>query len=331
MSSLAAAQADGYYYPPGWDPSKGSLNKYNKSHPLRERARKIDQGIIIVRFEMPYNSFCEGCGRHIAMGVRFNAEKKTIDHYFTTPILEFSMKCPSCDQRMMMKTDPKNAEYVCVSGIRKKVETYEASSAETVELKDNETAQKLESDPLFRLEYKEKDKAKARSREADIADAMEMQKTLKDDFGANSTLRRQMRQRKHQLREEQEQGKKRGLVVPLEPAQDLDYKQASSVHFAKDDEDRRYSKAAKRQRQRVLSRSILPTSTGKHGENHRKYVRVRDSATPPLTTKTRNPSAKQTTSSGKQEEVERAPPAEEDSQCSPALSAIAGYSSESDA
>lgn len=28
MSSLAAAQADGYYNPPEWDPRKGSLKKF---------------------------------------------------------------------------------------------------------------------------------------------------------------------------------------------------------------------------------------------------------------------------------------------------------------
>lgn len=27
MSTLAAARADNFYYPPGWDPSKGNLNK----------------------------------------------------------------------------------------------------------------------------------------------------------------------------------------------------------------------------------------------------------------------------------------------------------------
>lgn len=31
MSSLAASRADGYYYPPEWDPSKGSLNKVGSS------------------------------------------------------------------------------------------------------------------------------------------------------------------------------------------------------------------------------------------------------------------------------------------------------------
>ena len=40
MSSLAAARADNYYYPKEWDPSWGSLNKYQNSHPLGIRAKK---------------------------------------------------------------------------------------------------------------------------------------------------------------------------------------------------------------------------------------------------------------------------------------------------
>jgi hypothetical protein len=27
-------------------------------HPLRDRARKLDQGILIIRFEMPFNCWC---------------------------------------------------------------------------------------------------------------------------------------------------------------------------------------------------------------------------------------------------------------------------------
>ena len=29
MSSLAAVQADGYYYPPNWSPSKGNKDKFH--------------------------------------------------------------------------------------------------------------------------------------------------------------------------------------------------------------------------------------------------------------------------------------------------------------
>ncbi|KAM0008508.1 putative saf4/Yju2 protein [Helianthus debilis subsp. tardiflorus] len=78
MSSLAAARADNFYYPPEWDPKKGGLNKFHGQHALRERARKIDQGILIISFEMPYNIWCGGCGSMIAKGVQFNAENKQI-------------------------------------------------------------------------------------------------------------------------------------------------------------------------------------------------------------------------------------------------------------
>lgn len=58
------------YYPPDYNPNAGGLNKFLGTHALRERARKIHLGIIIIRFEMPYNIWCDGCGNHIGMGVR---------------------------------------------------------------------------------------------------------------------------------------------------------------------------------------------------------------------------------------------------------------------
>lgn len=94
MSSLAAARADNYYYPKSWDPSKvfnilyinypnktnkfpkGSLNKYQNSHPLGKRAKKIDQGILVIRYETPFHIRCKKCNEMIGKGVRFNAEKK---------------------------------------------------------------------------------------------------------------------------------------------------------------------------------------------------------------------------------------------------------------
>ena len=56
MSTLAAARADNFYFPPEWDPKKGGLNKQQGQHPLRERAKKIDQGILVIRYV--YNTDC---------------------------------------------------------------------------------------------------------------------------------------------------------------------------------------------------------------------------------------------------------------------------------
>ena len=56
MSTLAAARADNFYFPPEWDPKKGSMNKQQGQHPLRERAKKIDQGILVIRYTTDVSS-----------------------------------------------------------------------------------------------------------------------------------------------------------------------------------------------------------------------------------------------------------------------------------
>ena len=94
------------YYPPDYRPEMGSINKYHGTHALRERANKLHLGILIIRFEMPYNIWCEGCKNHIGMGVRYNAEKKKVGMYYTTPVYQFRMKCHLCDNYIEMKTDP---------------------------------------------------------------------------------------------------------------------------------------------------------------------------------------------------------------------------------
>ncbi|KAI5062898.1 hypothetical protein GOP47_0021445 [Adiantum capillus-veneris] len=57
MSSLAAARADNFYYPPEWTSQQGLLNKIQGQHPLHKRAKKLDQDILTTSFEMPYNLY----------------------------------------------------------------------------------------------------------------------------------------------------------------------------------------------------------------------------------------------------------------------------------
>ncbi|TDL25514.1 DUF572-domain-containing protein [Rickenella mellea] len=114
------------YYPPDYDPNQHtSLNAYRGKHALGDRARKLDQGILITRFELPFNIWCDGCNNHIGMGVRYNAEKKKIGNYFSTPIYSFRCKCHLCDNWFTIETDPKNTRYVVMSGARKKDEDWD--------------------------------------------------------------------------------------------------------------------------------------------------------------------------------------------------------------
>ena len=171
MSSLAAARADNFYYPPEWTPAQGSINKFQKSHPLGKRAAKIDQGILVIRFEMPYNCWCTGCSTHIAKGVRYNAEKKKVDNYFSTPIYEFTMACYYCPMVFVMRTDPKNRDYEYVSGVRRKVEEFQPEDNETYALKTDEEKMRMEKDPLYKLELGEDDKRVAKAKKHAVVGA----------------------------------------------------------------------------------------------------------------------------------------------------------------
>src|SRR6201996_4533646 len=51
------------------------------------------------------------CNAHIGMGVRYNAEKKKIGMYYSTPIFSFRCKCHLCSGWFEIKTDPQVRPY----------------------------------------------------------------------------------------------------------------------------------------------------------------------------------------------------------------------------
>lgn len=50
------------------------------------------------------SSLSFSCDKHIAMGVRFNANKKKVGMYYTTPIYEFQMGCHLCGGELVIRT-----------------------------------------------------------------------------------------------------------------------------------------------------------------------------------------------------------------------------------
>uniref|UniRef100_A0A1A8EVS9 Probable splicing factor YJU2B n=1 Tax=Nothobranchius korthausae TaxID=1143690 RepID=A0A1A8EVS9_9TELE len=193
------------YYPPDFDPAKhGSLNGYHKTHALRERARKLSQGILIIRFEMPYNIWCDGCKNHIGMGVRYNAEKKKVGNYYTTPIYRFRMKCHLCVNYIEMQTDPATCDYVIVSGARRKEERWDMAENEQILTTERLEKEKLETDAMFKLDHGGKDKAKLTKALPSLSEIQDHQAGWKDDFQLNSSLRRKFRTEKKVLAEQEE-------------------------------------------------------------------------------------------------------------------------------
>eukprot|EP00879_Flechtneria_rotunda_P004471 GHRR01004725.1.p1 GENE.GHRR01004725.1~~GHRR01004725.1.p1 ORF type:complete len:306 (+),score=96.21 GHRR01004725.1:283-1200(+) len=197
MSSLAAARADNFYYPPGFDPQKhGSLNKFQGQHPLRDRAHKIGEGILIIRFEVPFNIWCNQCGEHVAKGVRFNAEKRQVGTYHSTKIWAFTMR-HHCGCKITIQTDPKNAEYVVTDGATRKIETYDAGDAQTIEIPDANERVEIAADPLASLERKTIQAQQAAEGRQQLAVlAAESQERNLNGYSLNKQLRAVLRQSK---------------------------------------------------------------------------------------------------------------------------------------
>ncbi|KAI1123568.1 CWC16 protein [Nemania abortiva] len=108
----------GRYVPPDVEGTV-SGNALNRKHALGARASKLrTEGILTVRFEMPFGVWCGTCARPtvIGQGVRFNAEKKRVGAYHSTPIWSFRMRHADCGGAIEIRTDPANAEYVVVEG-----------------------------------------------------------------------------------------------------------------------------------------------------------------------------------------------------------------------
>ncbi|XP_053711089.1 probable splicing factor YJU2B [Synchiropus splendidus] len=253
------------YYPPDFDPAKhGSLNGYHKTHALRERARKLSQGILIIRFEMPYNIWCDGCKNHIGMGVRYNAEKKKVGNYFTTPIYRFRMKCHLCVNYIEMQTDPQSCDYVIVSGASRKEERWSMEENEQILTTERETKEKLETDAMFKLDHEGTDKEKFKKSLPSLIEIQDYQSRWKDDFQLNSSLRKKFREEKKALAKQKEQDDavrtRTNLSIPLLKEKEEDKKLASLLTYQTPEsyEDRKHNK-----RMEISSRSWFnsPAST----------------------------------------------------------------------
>lgn len=266
MSSLAAARADNFYYPPEWTPQQGSLNKFHGQHALRERARKIDQGILIIRFEMPFNIWCGGCQSMIAKGVRFNAEKKQVGNYYSTKIWSFTMKAACCKQEIVIHTDPKNCEYVIISGAERKNEEFDAEDAETLVLPADEERGKL-ADPFYRLEHEGEDLQKGKKAEPFLV-RLQRSSDLKhaDDYSRNRSLRAEIRSQKKRVAEETAHSRKRGLGIRLLPVSKEDTEMAAKVKFSSRFEMNRRDKRAAINASSIFSDSSCSKSTDKRLE-----------------------------------------------------------------
>ncbi|RVE50820.1 hypothetical protein evm_004569 [Chilo suppressalis] len=252
------------YYPPDYDPKVGGLNKFLGTHALRERARKLHMGILIIRFEMPYNIWCDGCNNHIGMGVRYNAEKTKIGMYYTTPVYQFRMKCHLCDNHFEIKTDPGNLDYVIVSGARRQENRWDPTENGQVVPETKETQKKLFDDAMFRLEHKTGDEDTAKQDKPRLGRLVGRNETVwKDDYDANCLLRRNFRKRRKELEVASVNDSlllaKSSLNIDLLPETEEDRNMASLLSLRP---SRSIEEKESQVRNKILNTPALPSSSG---------------------------------------------------------------------
>lgn len=224
MSSLSATQADGYYNPPDWDPQRhGPRNKFQGSSGASQFARSGT-----VRFELMFKSVClgAGCGRTLDKGTRFNAKKSKVGMYFSSPIFEFALKCPGCDEPIVVRTDPEHATYTLERGARKlladsSVVFAEGAKGTRSHRTESERAERAErevdgDDVLCKLERRRDKRDEEHRRETGLERLRRKSNDRgKDDFVMNQVLRARNRARRKTERANLAKGHSLGLPFAL--------------------------------------------------------------------------------------------------------------------
>ncbi|XP_077185917.1 putative splicing factor YJU2B isoform X2 [Paroedura picta] len=207
-------------------------------------------------------------------GVRYNAEKKKVGNYYTTPIYRFRMKCHLCPNHIEMQTDPASCDYVIVSGARRKEERWDVEANEQIVATAHEEKQKLETDPMYRLEHGSKDQSKLQRAVPTLQNIQEAQSAWKDDFALNSLLRQKFREEKKVLQEEEKKDlalqSKASLSIPLVRESDEDRQLATLLKYQSLGS---YEDKQKQKRSAIAERpwfSVPQTSGTKAGDALRK-------------------------------------------------------------
>ncbi|KAJ6261310.1 hypothetical protein Dda_3979 [Drechslerella dactyloides] len=241
------------YLPPDWDPSKINWNKQaGKSHALGNRASKLSsQGVLTVRFETPFNIWCAHCEAHIAQGVRFNAEKKKIGNYYTTPIFSFRFKHSVCDGWIEIHTDPKNTTYRVVEGGKRQSEA-DPDREGVIRIKDPEEAERLEN-PFAKLEQTAAQKTEKVGHAKRLDELAKLSDRLwEDPYTHSQKVRRIFREEKKARKKVEAESEalrdKHSLAIPLLQETTEDVRLAKLVDFS----DGAYEKAVDEAHSRPL-------------------------------------------------------------------------------
>lgn len=258
MSSLAAARADNFY-----------LDPENPQRPTKKLKRNAE-GNLTIRFEMPFDTQCLGCHLSIAKGVRFNAEKFKAGNYHSTTIWGFRMKSPCCKTPIEIRTNPKEADYDVVTGVRRKLSSLVArrmaeeeeagdmvKPGDTDHVGEARAAHRVAGNKMSRLESKLTKERVARGSHRNLETLKERSyDRYGEDSERNRELRRSMRSVRHEVRNRERRRDELGLcdAITLLPESVVDRSRASAVVFRGKMGDN-----AMQKRRKIMKQGIFPS------------------------------------------------------------------------
>ncbi|PFH58563.1 hypothetical protein XA68_13541 [Ophiocordyceps unilateralis] len=193
-----------------------------------------------VRFEMPFAVWCSSCPRPtlIGQGVRFNAEKRRVGAYLTTPLWSFRFRHGECGGGLEIRTDPRNTAYVVVSGgTKRSVDDDDVHGAVGAGRGEEESRRKSAFDSLEKtIEHRERLRL-ADDRICGLVDASH--RFWHDPYAQNQRLRRAFRPGRIRRQQDAAEGDRlreaMGLAFDLVPSSSDDARRAAAVSFGPHD------------------------------------------------------------------------------------------------
>ncbi|WFD34490.1 galactose-6-sulfurylase [Malassezia cuniculi] len=133
---------------------------------------------------------------HVGQGVRYNAEKRQVGMYHSTPIYSFKCKCHLCSGEFAIRTDPQNTRYVVEYGAREQLRDWVPEDGGQIVIERKGPGA---DDPFAQVEKHKGDTEKAKEQQGRLAE-LEIQSETHwaDPYTKNKELRRQFREEKRQ-------------------------------------------------------------------------------------------------------------------------------------
>ncbi|XXG95591.1 ubiquitin-conjugating enzyme E2 H [Hypoxylon texense] len=229
----------GRYVPPDVEGTTTGNKLHKKKPPSFAR-----DGTQTVRFEMPFAVWCQHCPKPtiIGQGVRFNATKRKVGAYHSTPVFAFRMRHADCGGAIEIRTDPQHTTYAVVEGAKKR-DTGEDGGGDLVSsgvaaepiLTDKER-ENLRSNAFAKLEKTIEDRQvleRAKERIGELED--ESARRWEDPYERNRALRAAFRvgrrERERDAQTTDDLRNRMSLGMDLLPASEEDARRAALVDF----------------------------------------------------------------------------------------------------